>query len=343
VLPQLPEPVRHPSVVRAAVSPSAAVVTAAGVGIGLAEHSVVLAVVLGAGAWLGRMAVAVVHAGRQRRKGRPAPAAIDPWAVPEPWRQYVRQAVTSRQRFDQAVSRWPAGPLRDRLLLLQPQLWQATDEVWAVAQRGAALSGTIGGSTSGGGAARPSVAALSRELQQIQAERQRAGASERAANLARSEEAVATQLRAARRAETAQNEVQDRLRVLTARLDEAVTELLQLGLEPVGGTVEGSGPASAEAVAGSVDALLEEIGALHEGLREVGEASSPGSLGVAGPPAAGGALPPSPSGPSPGPVAGAHGGPEGPADAVPGDAAAASSASRQAIRPAAPPSPPPAP
>lgn len=62
----------------------------------------------------------------------------------------------------------------------------------------------------------------------------------------------------------------DRLRLLTARLDEAVTELLELGLERVGGATE----VSAAAATGSIDALLDDIGALHEGLREAGAASS---------------------------------------------------------------------
>ena len=62
----------------------------------------------------------------------------------------------------------------------------------------------------------------------------------------------------------------DRLRLLTARLDEAVTQLLELGLEQAGGAVEGS----ADAATGSIDALLDDIAALHEGLREAGAASS---------------------------------------------------------------------
>jgi hypothetical protein len=106
-------------------------------------------------------------------------------------------------------------------------------------------------------------------LQRVQAERQGTPASDRQAVLLRSEEAIAAQLRAAHRSEEAKAEVLDRLRVLTARLDEAVTQLLELGLEQAGG-MEGS----ADAVAGSVDALVEEIAALHQGLREAGAASS---------------------------------------------------------------------
>jgi hypothetical protein len=269
MLPQLPEPIRHPSVVRAAVSPSAVIVTAAGAGIGLLAdpHTAILAVILGAGAWLGRMGVAVFRV--RRKRGLPV-VTIDPWAVPEPWRQYVRQALGARQRFDQMLTSWPAGPLRDRLTGIQPQLWRATEEVWSIARRGAVLGGTTPGPVVTG-AARPSIVQLSKELRSIQGERQRVAGSDRENSLARSEEAIAAQLRAAHRSEAAREEVLDRLRLLTAQLDEAVTQLLELGLEQVsGGMAEGS----ADVVAGSVDALVEEIAALHEGLRQAGAASS---------------------------------------------------------------------
>jgi hypothetical protein len=280
-------------VVRAAVSPSAVIVTAAGAGIGLLAdpHTAILAVLLGAGAWLGRMGVAVF--GVWRKRGLPV-VTIDPWAVPEPWRQYVRQALGARQRFDQTLTTWTAGPLRDRLSELQPQLWRATEEVWAIAQRGAVLGGS-NPVPAASGAARPSIVQLSKDLRRTQAERQRAGASDRQAALARSEEAIAAQLRAAHRTEAAKDEVLDRLRLLTAQLDEAVTQLLQLGLEQVsGGMAEGS----ADRVAGSVDALVEEIAALHEGLREAGAASSGADAPSAPRPESTPALPPSPPGTS---------------------------------------------
>jgi hypothetical protein len=133
-----------------------------------------------------------------------------------------------------------------------------------VAQRGAALGGTIAGQ------GQPSVVQLSAELRQVQAEQQRTPASDRQQALARTEEAIAAQLRAANRTEEAKNEVLDRLRLLTARLDEAVTQLLELGLEQPGGSVE----VSADAATGSIDALLDDIGALHEGLREAGAAAA---------------------------------------------------------------------
>jgi hypothetical protein len=253
---------------RAAVSPSAAIVTAAGVGIGLSEHSVVLAVVLGAGAWLGRMAVAVAAAGRRRRKGQRPTADVDPWAVPEPWRQYVRQALASRQRFDQTVAQLPPGPVRDRLLVLQPRLWGATEEVWSVARRGSTLGGSTSGNALGGAPA--SVEALSTELRRVQAERAVASPSDRSVALARSEEAIAAQLRAAHRAQEVKAQMLDRLRLLTAGLDDVVTRVLELSLAQAAGGADGS----SEAATGSVDALAEEITALQQGLQEASEAST---------------------------------------------------------------------
>jgi hypothetical protein len=315
MLPQVPAPDRPPvpatgtqpaspaeirrAVRRAAVSPSAIVLAAAGVGIGLLAQSVVLAVVLGLGAWFARLLVAALRA-RGRRPRLPV-VTIDPYAVPEPWRQYVRQAQSAQQRFDSSVATWPEGPLRDRLLLLQPRLHEGVNEVWVVAQRGAALGGTV----AGGGQA--SVVQLSAELRQVQAEQQRTPASDRQQALARSEEAIAAQLRAAHRTEEAKGEVLDRLRLLTARLDDAVTELLELGLERAGGAME----VSAEVATGSIDSLLDDIGALHEGLREAGAASAG---------AAGDAQPTAPSS-------------RGSSDVLP----------PEGIRPGAPPSPPAAP
>jgi hypothetical protein len=243
------------------VSPTAIVVTAAGFLIGLAAESLTLAVVLAVVAWLGRMVVAIA-----RTRRRLPLVEIDPIAVSEPWRQYVRQALAARQRFDQAVSQWPDGPLKERLVMLAPRLGRATEEVWTVAQQGAALDGTVRGVSTG--AVRPSIDELSAELRRVQAERQQTSAPERQATLARSEDAIAGQLRAVRRSEAARAEVLDRLRLLTAQLDEAVTRVLSLGLD------RPAGDGTVQEVAGSVDALLEEISALHQGLREAEVAAS---------------------------------------------------------------------
>src|ERR1700742_3389061 len=114
----LPELWRHPSLARAAVGPSALVATGAGVAIGLWARSVVLAVVLGAVGWVGRMTVAAWRDARRRRAQRPRPIRIDPWAFREPWRMYVRQALAAEARYEQAVAATRPGPLHDRLAAL---------------------------------------------------------------------------------------------------------------------------------------------------------------------------------------------------------------------------------
>jgi hypothetical protein len=287
----LPEPVRHPSVVRAAVSPTAVAVTAAGAGIGLGlEHSIVLAVVLGAGAWMGRMAVAVAARARRAKAARPKPADVDPWSVPEPWRQLVRQAVAAQNRFDETVAEWSPGPTRDRLFSLQPRLYAEVREVGSLAHRGAILTGwTPGGIATAG---LPSAKQLSQQLGQIEVERRTVGrqSPQRDASLARTEEAVAAQLRALRGAEDAAALVHDRLRVLVAQLDQAVTALMVIGVEP-------AGEAGADALAGSLDTILDQITALQQGLAD----TSGGALDV-GPQAALPSPPPSqppPASPTP--------------------------------------------
>jgi hypothetical protein len=234
-------------VVRAAVSPTAIAATAAGVAIGLfLVHSVLVAVILGAGAWLARMAVFALL----RSLPVAAPDQVDPWAVPEPWRQYVRQAQAAGERFDRTMAAWPAGPLRDRVGLAQPRIWQGVREIWSVAKQGAA----------GGGSNRPPPAALSAELRQVQAERRAldGDARDRDESLGRREEAIAAQLRAARRSGDIDSQVQDRLRLLTARLDEAVTDVLELGLDRT----------DVDAVLGTVDGLVDELRSLHQGMQE---------------------------------------------------------------------------
>jgi hypothetical protein len=269
-LPVPTRPARSQSLARVAVSPSAAMATAAGVGIGALEQSFVLAVVLGAGAWAARMITAVVTRARRERAARPRPAAVDPWSVPEPWRQLLRQAGDAQSRFDQTVDTWPAGPIRDRLVLLRPRLYANVGEMASLAHHGAALSGW-----SPGGApnarARPSRAQLSDGLRQAEAERQRLGpnAPSREASLARAAEALAAQLRAARNSEDASRSVEDHLRTVVARLDEAVTELLVLATG--GGSERGPGPmtpTAADTLEGSLDGLRDEISALHQGLQD---------------------------------------------------------------------------
>src|SRR5581483_5129599 len=108
-----------------------------------------------------------------------------------------------------------------RLGYLQPRLWNDVAQVGGIANRGAALAGWSGGIQATG---RPSAEDLAAKLRGLEAERRRAPeGSARAASLARSEDAVAAQIRALHEAEEAEAMVLDRLRVIVARLDQTVT------------------------------------------------------------------------------------------------------------------------
>jgi hypothetical protein len=273
-VPNLPEPVLHPSTVRAAVSPTAIAAAAVGVGIGLLAQSVIVAVILGVGFWSVRMAAGVFARRRRQKAARPKPAQLDPWSVPEPWRQLLHQADSAQSRFDSAIKDWPPGPIQERLADLQPRLWADVTDIGTIARRGAALSAWNSGVPATG---RPTARQLAEQLRQTEAERQRlAGRSaSRDASLARTEEAIAAQIRAVNSASEAESMVLDRLRIVVARLDETVTSLLVLGA--------GGGEAQADEVRASLDQINDEVTALLRGLAEATSTSTE-AMGSLGPP-----------------------------------------------------------
>lgn len=263
----LPEPVErrlpapHPALLRAAVSPTAWIATAAGAGIGVLDHSIPVAIILAAVGWAGRMSAALIGQRRRNRAAAPHPADLDPWSVPDPWRDLVKQAKTTQDRFDEVVRQWPPGPMRDRMLSLRPAFYKEFAAVGTIASHGAALTGwTAGGPTTVTG---PSVQSLSTQLEQARAERMAIGdrSPSRVADLARREQAIAAQLRAVRAAHRMSESVEDRLRLIVARLDEAVTHLLTLSIE----AGDGGG---LDRVSEALTALDDELEALSAGVAE---------------------------------------------------------------------------
>lgn len=255
-----------PAMLKAAVGPTAVAVTAAGAGIGILDHSIPLAVALAVTGWVSRMVVAALTWRRRERAARPHPAELDPYSVPEPWRQLLQQALAAQSRYDQTVSNWPSGPTRDRLTTLQPRVYEEVAQLGALARQGAAAGGWTGATFASG---RPTPAALGEELERVQAERVRLGedAPARAAELLRREEALAAQLRAVHRADQVAAEIQDRLRRALARLDETITELITVqapaaAADPVG-------------VTSALDELSDGITSLRAALTETSGPAAP--------------------------------------------------------------------
>src|SRR6187401_2679625 len=98
-----------PQVARAITSPSGILLAGAGAAVAIAAGAG--AVVIGgaaAAAWAARVAFSVP---RNDNAGKD----IDPLALKDPWRRFVRQALKSQHRYETAVQSAHAGPMRDRL------------------------------------------------------------------------------------------------------------------------------------------------------------------------------------------------------------------------------------
>ena len=243
---RLPERVRTPAVARAVTSPSAVLLAGAGMSAAvLAGLPLAAAAVAGALAWAARVAMAVPR--------RPAQERIRPAAVGQPWRHFVSDALQARDRFATAVERARPGPLQDRLVDVGRRLDQAVDECWRIARQGDALDGAV---------SQLDADSVRVELEQVRAER--AGADDRSrASLDRAEEAVRAQLASIERLERVAGEARNRLRVLTAQLDEAVAQAVEL-------SVSSADTSQLSPLSADVDSVVAELESVREALEETG-------------------------------------------------------------------------
>ena len=252
-------PAPAPAAARAAVSPSGLVLAGAGTGLGLlVGWPVLAAVAVGASLWGMRVAVAAARAaGRRHRAQRPE--TIDPYAVPDPWRRFVRESLTAQAKFDQAVARCQPGPLRDRLQEVALRVHDGVRECWRVAHLGAALDAALAGLD---------LERTSGELRRLQETRGPGSVGSAEQSVDATEAALAAQLQAGRRVQAAEQRATDRLRVLTAQLNAAVASAVELSLDA-------SDPAAASELAGSVNSVVGEIESLRQALEETNNHPSP--------------------------------------------------------------------
>lgn len=255
-----------PPVARAVTAPSSILLAGGAAAVGIVATaplvlpvSIVAGVVAGAVAYGARVLAAVP-------RDRSATAGIDPFAVQEPWRRFVTDALAARRRFDEAIQAMDPGPLRDRLAEIGDRLDDGVQETWRAARRGHTLM-----------AARARVDVRSLEAELAEAERvQAADPDPRSAQVA---EAVRSQLASAQRMQVVSDDAVTTLRLLDARLDEAVTRAIELST--------GMGPAAhASAVGGDVEGIVSEMEALRVALDEAGTAGGPAAPGGAPAPSA---------------------------------------------------------
>jgi hypothetical protein len=261
-LPAVPTPPAAAQVVRAAVSPPAVILAAAGVGCSIVGHLALMSVGVGILAWaLGMVISMVIAMQRERRRLRPEP--IDPYGVPDPWRRFVRESLGAQTRFAEAVGQTRPGPLRDRLEEAGRRIDEAVRECWRVARLGAALDGAL---------ANVDPDHTSAELRVVQDQRHEllAGGKPVAAEaLDQTESALAARLQSGRRIQAAVQRATDRLRVVTAQLNEAVASAAEVSLGGPEAITTGS-------LAANIDTVVLEIEALRQALEETEVAPAPG-------------------------------------------------------------------
>jgi hypothetical protein len=276
-----------PPVARAVTSPSGILALGAGAALGIIATVGTGGLIVPAAAVVGgllgygtRVAVAIPR----RDRG----SDIDPFAVGEPWRHAVQDAIQARRRFGDALKTFRPGPMRDALATISSRMDEAVEECWRVAQRGQVVQD-----------ARRSI--NDREVDwELKQARFSVGAGEPNAAQASTIAALENQLATAARLDALISGTRDQLGLLNARLDESVTRAIELSISN-----EGSG---AEALGSDVADIVDDLEALRDAIEDVDDAedgiasAAPGRSAAAPPPSVEAPAPPPPPPPAPEPT-----------------------------------------
>jgi len=250
-----------PPVARALTSPSGIIALGAGAAIGILATigtggllgPVVGGLLGGAVGYGGRVALAVPRNG--------ATANIDPFGVNEPWRHAVKDSLQARNRFTEAIKAFKAGPLRDALHQTGDRIDEAVDECWKVAQQGQLLS-----------TARKRIDDRETQWELQQAAAQIPPGASASPTQARTIASLNAQLETARRMDALISSTYDELRLINARLDEAVTQAIELSVTNHG---------DLSPVSSDVEDIVDSLTALRTAMTTL-DGANPQDLDVAG-------------------------------------------------------------
>ena len=167
----------------------------------------------------------------------------------------MREAVQAQSRFDQVVRETRPGPFRDRLAEIAERIATGVEESWRVGRHGQRLREAR---------RQIDVAGVTRQLEAARRDADESLAAR--SSLSRTTEALEAQLASARRMDEVIAEARDRLRLLDARLGEAVARSVELSIQVV--DVGRLGRLDAD-----VDMVVDELEALRLALDETGDAS----------------------------------------------------------------------
>jgi hypothetical protein len=243
VVDHLPEHWKSRKTGDAVMAPSAIVLAGVGAAAAILGGLPALAVAgVGALAYLARVAMLVPRRARGER--------IDTMTISDPWRAYVNEALDAQRRYRKAVSTASPGPMRDRLVEIGDRIDDGVNECWRVGRRGDALVDAIGNLDA------PSA------FRDLEAAKRDSGADQSDAQRA-TMKALQAQLDSADRLTAVARDAQEKLRLLNARLDEAVARAVELSITAADvGELGGLG--------GDVEDVVSEMETLRVSLEEAG-------------------------------------------------------------------------
>jgi hypothetical protein len=240
---KLPEQWKNQRTADAVMAPSAIVLGGAGAAAAILGGLPLLAIAgVGALVYLARVAMLMPH----RQKGE----RIDPMGISDPWRGFVQEALDAQRRYRKAVSAATEGPMRDRLIEIGQRIDEGVGECWRVARRGDALVDAIGNLDPM--AARRDLEAAKKEAKETPGDAQ-----------AETVKALEAQVASADRLTDVAKDAQDKLRLLDARLDEAVARAVELSI-----TADDVGELGG--LGGDVEGVVSEMETLRQSLEEAG-------------------------------------------------------------------------
>ena len=238
-----------PLVVRSAVSPIAVGATIGGAVLALVTGGGVLGIiVLALLGWVTGTAGTVAY--RRRTSGVVIRDRIDPFALGEPWRFFVRDALTARNRFEDTLRSTKPGPVKDRLVTIQDSVEAGVRECWEVAKQAQTIA-----------QARKQLdaPALRRRLETLEG---------RDVDTTVTERSVRAQLDSVARLDAVLADVTSRLEVLEAQLTEAVTRAIEVSaLARHDDELAGVGTA--------IEHVVDNLEALRAALDETNRTASP--------------------------------------------------------------------
>jgi hypothetical protein len=250
---KLPEQWKNQKTADAVMAPSAIVLGGIGLAASIIAGLPALAVVgVGALAYLARVAMLLPRRHRGER--------IDPMSIGDPWRSFVQEALDAQRRYRRAVSAATEGPMRDRLIEIGERIDAGVDECWRVARRGDALVDALGNLDPV--AARRDLDAAKREAKDNPGDAQN-----------ETVKALEAQVASADRLVDVARNAQDKLKLLDARLDEAVARAVELSI-----TADDVGQLGD--VGSDVEGVVSEMESLRQSLEEAGGTAQAAGAGA---------------------------------------------------------------